>query len=798
MAMRRAAGVAAGASEAEILERWACLHVASMYIDDQSTVSMDDALHDADGAPVLRDGVPQTRAWAHFEAVKRVLTRFGHESEPRKEQSPRTAAELLGVELNLTDERMRLASGKRSSYAALARAAANARVCPREDFESLMGKLTFAATCYPRGRQWLHAPWRAARAAFRTRDGGVPVSKAVRAALLVWAVELERDGHEGVPLAARAPPQPAAGDDAAVVYADAALECAGAGFGAWTVAGDELLFVQGEWSAAERCLLICDLELAASTLGMVALQPLVGGDTLYSYTDNTVAMAAMRCATPSTAAMQSMTAARTEWLLERRIVEATERITSHSNLWADMLSRDDVAGVVEQAAAMGLSARRVDVPTEWRALVARAAEAAEAHAAPALRAPQAPCGAPVRARAGREAESLRRVRAQSDEERSDMRQRYLDAGAADLRGGETEPGVKKWIKYCALGRGVLPFTRLDKNSPLEDKIEAEAMLRDYALWLALEEDVEGMPVRNVETVRKYISHVRRWHLRRFHTELCGDLATDLVAETVRGIRRMVAQKPKRVRWGVRTQDLSLAISSFLDGDDAESANWAAALSVAFCGLLRGAEFALQAKERFNPRVHLTRADVRFKTDDGGREYVVLTIRPAKGRPGRGKEVRLLLGGGGDLIDPVRALKRLWELDPVADELMAFTPLFRMSGAPLTVAAVRATVKALMGGLGLEPMRFGAHSLRIGGASAGLAAGLSEAALRAAGRWSSDVYQLYARASVEALRAMATVIGSTSFTDVEREFVEEELLYTTDDVTAAVARGGGDWADEDEL
>ena len=104
----------------------------------------------------------------------------------------------------------------------------------------------------------------------------------------------------------------------------------------------------------------------------------------------------------------------------------------------------------------------------------------------------------------------------------------------------------------------------------------------------------------------------------------------------------------------------------------------------------------------------------------------------------------------------------------------------------------------MGGLGLEPMRFGAHSLRIGGASAGLAAGLSEAALRAAGRWSSDVYQLYARASVEALRAMATVIGSTSFTDVEREFVEEELLYTTDDVTAAVARGGGDWADEDEL
>ena len=68
------------------------------------------------------------------------------------------------VEIDVMSGRMTLAGGKRESYAKLARSAAAERVCERSSYESLMGKLTFAATCYPMGRQWLHAPWRAARA----------------------------------------------------------------------------------------------------------------------------------------------------------------------------------------------------------------------------------------------------------------------------------------------------------------------------------------------------------------------------------------------------------------------------------------------------------------------------------------------------------------------------------------------------------------------------------------------------------------------------------------------------------
>ena len=67
--------------------------------------------------------------------------------------------------------------------------------------------------------------------------------------------------------------------------------------------------------------------------------------------------------------------------------------------------------------------------------------------------------------------------------------------------------------------------------------------------------------------------------------------------------------------------------------------------------------------------------------------------------------------------------------------------------------------------------------------------MSAAALRAAGRWASDVYLLYARASKQAVRGIATVIGSTAFEDLERgEFVDEELTVTTADLAAGGVRG----------
>ena len=106
------------------------------------------------------------------------------------------------------------------------------------------------------------------------------------------------------------------------------------------------------------------------------------------------------------------------------------------------------------------------------------------------------------------------------------------------------------------------------------------------------------------------------------------------------------------------------------------------------------------------------------------------------------------------------------------------------------------VKAMMASIGLDPARFGAHSLRIGGATAALAAGLSPAAIRAAGRWASDVYMLNTRCNMKASQRLATVIGSTAFEDLQRgvHFADEELLLVPDEMPIG---GVGEFVDEDD-
>jgi hypothetical protein len=88
----------------------------------------------------------------------------------------------------------------------------------------------------------------------------------------------------------------------------------------------------------------------------------------------------------------------------------------------------------------------------------------------------------------------------------------------------------------------------------------------------------------------------------------------------------------------------------------------------------------------------------------------------------------------------------------------------------------------------------------------MAADMSPAAIRTAGRWASDVYILYTRANTQSARRVARVIGSTPFEDTERGvFFDDELLLTPAAMQAAASAGDffGDeriedaWQAEDE-
>ena len=377
--LRRAAATAAGASSAEA-ELWACLHTFSMYVDDGLGGSVDDELFDAEGMPVLGgDGVHVSRAEMHFEALISTWARFGFTSAPDKEQRPSLVVVALGVEMDLELRRMRLSVDKRLRYAAQIERLLAARIARRDEFRTMMGRLTFAAQCYPLGRQWLHVPWRAARAAYRTTDGAVVLGRGVQDGLRLWLAALRDSSHEGVPMASSGAFPPVGRDGCGAIYADASGSI---GYAAWTVAlrsgAPTVLLVEGTWSTEERSLLICELELLASTIGLVALAPLAGLSYVYSFTDNTVAEAAMRTLTPSTPVMAELTARRCEWLMARGVAESAERVSNKSNLWADLGSRGRTEEVERQARQLGLAFELVSQPAGWRCTAALLALSHEA------------------------------------------------------------------------------------------------------------------------------------------------------------------------------------------------------------------------------------------------------------------------------------------------------------------------------------------------------------------------------------------------------------------------------------
>ena len=339
------------------------LGVIGGYIDDMSGCSFADECVSVAGEPLMREGVPVLRSTLHFEALVRTLDLFGHQSKESKEQKPGDSIEVLGVHVNLTLGRMLLTDRKRKRYGKMVEEVLELNSMPRREWMRMMGRLQSAAQCFPRGRLWLNAAWRVGRACYRLGGDRVPLTRRVRKELGKWASELKSKAHEGVPLASRSGVRPSDEPGSGAIYADASGEI---GWCAWTIANGELLGVLGEWSAAERDgLIIAEKELFASTVGLVTLAPAAGWRDVWSFTDNTVALSAMRTMAPSTTRMQELTSARVEWMAARGVREAAERISTHANLWADWGSRGRWDEVEAQAKQMGLPVKLLEPPEGW-------------------------------------------------------------------------------------------------------------------------------------------------------------------------------------------------------------------------------------------------------------------------------------------------------------------------------------------------------------------------------------------------------------------------------------------------
>ena len=147
---------------------------------------------------------------------------------------------------------------------------------------------------------------------------------------------------------------------------------------------------------------------------------------------------------------------------------------------------------------------------------------------------------------------------------------------------------------------------------------------------------------------------------------------------------------------------------------------------------------------------------------------------------------MVIGGGGTYFTAVENTVE-WLRARRAAGIPDDWPMFCFpNGQCIRTRDVRTAIRVAMEAAGRDPLRYGAHSLRIGGATAALAAGISPQLIRLMGRWSSDVYEIYCRMSLQAALGVGAAIASQHVDTYEGGFRSErlELLASEMDVIRA--------------
>jgi hypothetical protein len=252
------------------------------------------------------------------------------------------------------------------------------------------------------------------------------------------------------------------------------------------------------------------------------------------------------------------------------------------------------------------------------------------------------------------------------------------------------------------------------------------------------------------------------------------------------------------RIGCTPEDLATGMAVVLDGG-LEGDMWRAALAFGMSAMARAVEFALDAgrSEAFDASQHMTAANVSEIVRDRVTHCAVRMRKRKNLTVLRGKDQRVLIAAGGRHFDSALLLRQ-WLRRRRAAGIADTQALFcHEGGRPVTTAEVRAMVKAVMAAAGRDPALFGGHSLRIGGATAALAAGVQPNLIRLMGRWKSDVYELYCRMSVEAALGVGVAIASAAVTPLSEVGFHDERLELLPEELEMLRGETGETGEEEE-
>jgi hypothetical protein len=374
----------------------------------------------------------------------------------------------------------------------------------------------------------------------------------------------------------------------------------------------------------------------------------------------------------------------------------------------------------------------------------------------------------------------------------DVKYRFLRGAMADGKGGQHSTGVRYWLIYTVFVRGVSPIQD-PRDQSWETAAEFEDLLEDCAVWVAVCKPSGNLVSHG--SIGKYISSIRAWYRRTYRRKLGLGAEGSRINDVLKGYAREVPQPPPMERHGCTPRDLILGLERVR-----ASQMWRAATTFAVSVMARGCEIALDAGrgETFEPSEHMMATDVKFFYENGVRHARVHMRKRKDLRVLRGKQTYVIVPGGGAIFDAAEELW-LWTELRRAMGIPDDAPLFcHDSGAMITVDQVRDLVKGIMEAVGRLPSLYGAHSLRIGGASAALAAGVPPQLIRLLGRWSSDVYQIYCRMSSQAAISAGQQLCSAEVDPLERQFHEEHLELLDEEVDEFRGMGMGGEGGEDVM
>ena len=189
-----------------------------------------------------------------------------------------------------------------------------------------------------------------------------------------------------------------------------------------------------------------------------------------------------------------------------------------------------------------------------------------------------------------------------------------------------------------------------------------------------------------------------------------------------------------------------------------------AMTLAYFGCMRTAEFVALDEQAFDADSQLCECDISFCRSETGDPGMCIYLKRCKTDP-TGRGMAVYIGCTGTFICAVCAMQSYLTLSTVNHREY---PLFRWdNGTYLTRAAFVKSTKDFIKAIGLDSGVYSGHSYRIGGATSGSEAGLSPLELKLLGRWNSDAYEGYIRTPVNTLFSFAKRMVSKHTVNSER-------------------------------